>query len=326
MRRLGRKYLAVTGAGVAAAALAVISAGLGLRGLSLAALAGEILCVLAALTLVRLDHRQAQITGQRASSPSKLADESVDQAVFSAHLRTETRLTSELERTRDSIVGEVMAGVQAVMALESDNVAAVTQLLARHEYASPVGFERRDVTPRQVLDVLELVREVRPARALTLSTVDLALWLGYELISTGAYAQVVLADNHDVQRLTATASRHHLAASLSVVPAREVHHDLPHALLPWFDLEAVAPGKSFDLIVVGAATVRAQRAALPMLPLIADRLGAGALLAVLATNDHIGIVESWCRSPEVLLDADLSTASVAVFRATPVEVPELRTL
>lgn len=302
MRRLGRKYLLVLAAGAAGGASAVVAAAVDLQVLSVAGLALALVCVLAALAWLRLDLLRLRSLGlaKPASTPSSGQHDS-------------TRLADQVRQQRlaaeqvDEAAGRTLAAVTEALQRHGQDTyrqsAALLQLVHRYPSRPTVRLEDTALTPVQLLDLVDLVHRLGPHRALSVDLGSGTIWLGHALAELGSSLSVVAAaDSPATDDLERVLAEHGLRSTAHVHRTASVVPDTPHAYLAWHDLSVVEARPGFDLAVVGVPDETSARAALPVLPLVQQRLVRQGMVVVAETPPDRPVGRAWAAASGWSLD------------------------
>lgn len=215
------------------------------------------------------------------------------------------RAGAELDRRLDDAVGRL-----------ADEAGAAQALARRHPDIPTVrALEGTGPRPVVLVELLELVRRSGARSVLAVGCGDAVPWLGHEAARATASVLALVPDEGGRDRLALELGLHGLSDTVSVHAAPPGPTGLPHHYLPWHDTTALPEtATGFDL-VIAVPTSDGPRSQLPLLPLLAPRLAADALIVLAAgpgqqttqvvaswrSGQDARLLEAWCSSQVTVL-------------------------
>lgn len=245
------------------------------------------------------------------------------------HHRFADLVSEESARLRESLRDELALLHQASQAQLAELLAAAvqdttTQIQALHTLFSrhtPTAAVRRSegvgATPRQSLDLLEVMRRVGAERTLGFALGDSSIWVGYEAAAANAKVTLVVSEVTDQRATIGQLSDHTLTDAVDVLLAPFQPVAIPGALQSWYDVATLPPeAQGYDAVLVGVRDPQNLRALLPLISLLTPRLGPGAVLALATglSEDARRLIGVWEAEHHVELDPSLSSSDVTVVR------------
>ncbi|CAN5376432.1 hypothetical protein BH23ACT6_BH23ACT6_20090 [soil metagenome] len=196
-------------------------------------------------------------------------------------------------------------------------IEAMHSLYSRHRPRAAIRrVDGCGPTPRQTVELLEVVRRSPAGSILGLWLGDSAPWLGYEAASAESDATALVDEAAAHERMSEELAQHALDAAMTVLlaPWRPVRGS--HQGQSWHDVsELPDTAVGFDLVLTGPAP-GGPPTVLPLISLLADRLAPGASVALVtgASPDAERLVGAWQASHGVRVDPRLSSAEITVVR------------
>ncbi|MDT0202069.1 hypothetical protein [Nocardioides sp. AE5] len=277
MRELGRKYLVVTGAGGAAAAVTALAAILQWWSVALAALSVAIVCTLGALALIRTDIGRMRSTLGRVPATSG--------TVTARHSAAgEVQLARRVAAEVQAALGATTTGSPRDDTTGTDQVAALLWIHTHHPAPTAPPLVLPGIMPAQFAAVLRLVKEQRPARVLAIDPGPAGAWLANAVAGETTLVMDAAAPYTSID-------------GARVVPVPRALPDVPHAWLEWYDLSDLAHSGPFDLIVVGVPDTSSAQATRPVLPLLDALLTPGGILTALEADPARPVTRAWAATP-----------------------------
>jgi len=289
VRALARRLHGLSGRQVAGIlASMVLAAGVGVSSVvGAAAIATCLLAVLLVAIFAGVIHLARRIRGVHRSTQDAVRDlrGAVDQlqrrviaAVEKERLAAGDRhqeLTDAMTRA-ERLTGR---GAELLLREQSQEIEAMFQLFRKIAPRAPMP-PGAGLQPSDLLGLVHIARERRPALTVTLGSGPSTVWLGYALEPTGGR---LIALDHDAGR----AARVRFQLAEHGLTSVEVRHVAPAELtvdgrtLDWYDVDALDDLTQVDLLLVdGAITPEGSDPLAPALHVLGRRLAPGAVVVV----------------------------------------------
>lgn len=237
---------------------------------------------------------------------------SEESARLRENLRDDLALLHQASQTRSA---ELLAdAVQDT----TTQIQALHTLFSRHRPSAAVRrSEGVGSTPRQTLDLLEVMHRVGAERTLGFALGESSIWVGYEAAAASARLTLVVSEVTAQEDTISQLSDHSLTDAVDVLLAPFQPVAIPGAVQSWYDVATLPPeARGYDAVLIGVRDPQDLRALLPLISLLEPRLGPGAVLA-LATGlgeDAQRLIGAWEAEHYVQLDPHLSSSEVTVVR------------
>lgn len=264
----------------------------------------------AAELLERLEAAEVRLLGVLEAERLVAADRY--HRVVETHERSAAEQAKAAQRTVEQL--------RKVAINETRNVEALLQLSGRISPRTllPASGDWA-LDARSLLHLVELVQQERPRCVLELGSGTSTIWLGYLLAEHGGTLVSVDHDEQWAARTRDAVDRHRLGATVDVrvaplTPFRE------SASRVWYDTAAFDDIHGIDLLLVdGPPKATGVRARWPAVPVLFDRLNAGAVVALDDADrpDEADTVARWLKHHDELVLEQEGLSRLAVLRKAP---------
>ncbi|PYF99404.1 Methyltransferase domain-containing protein [Georgenia satyanarayanai] len=279
-----------------------------------------------AVAVLDLRHRQRALSRRQRRLEQALAERD---ASHTTQLQTLGRAVQETTAALAELREEVHAEAEAAAARHGETawrltrldhepvteVQALLQLLRRVPDAPPLpDLGGWALSASTILAVWDVVQRDRPAQIVECGSGSSSVWLGYAARAAGAGRVVSLEHQADYARQTrAMLARHGLQDVVEVRHAPLTEVEVGGQTFRWYDPVRVEDLHAVDMLLVdGPPKSTGPLARYPAVPLLGDRLVAGAGIVVddAGRPDERAVVERWVKDGRVEHERHLSRDAV----------------
>ncbi len=279
-----------------------------------------------AVAVLDLRHRQRGVSRRQRRLEQALAEHdashvaqlrTLEQAVREstaalAELREEVRAEADAAATRH---GETTWQLTRLDHEPVTEIQALLQLLRKVPDAPPLpGLGGWALSASTILAVWDLVQRERPAQIVECGSGSSSVWLGYAARAAGTGRVVSLEHQADYASQTRDlVARHGLEDVVEVHHAPLTEVEVGGETFRWYDLARVEGLEAVALLLVdGPPKSTGPLARYPAVPLLGDRLvaGAGVVVDDAGRPDERAVVERWAKDGRVEHDRHLSRDAV----------------
>lgn len=330
LRKLHRRRLAAIAAVVAVAVAAVVAAGTGRPLIAWAMQATLlVLAVVALLTATRRLHIAQSANSATVRDVRAIAEQMQRRVV--AAVEKERLANGDRHRALAQAVQNCQNQTgRTVLALQRAQIREIEALLQLFRNLSPrapmPSCGDYALNPTDLLEVLHLIEQERPALVLELGSGTSSVWIAYALERHGGRLVSVDQDPEYAQRTRVLLAAHGLDGVAEVRDAPLEPVTIGADTYQWYADAAFADLRDIDFVLIDGPTASVGAdARFPALPVLTDRLADRATVVLDDADrpDELGALERWTRDvpgltrrPEILgRHAVLSFRRVAVRRS-----------